>query len=905
MIPAFRSALRARLHRTALLALVLCLARGTLALATTGPVADGPDADEAAAAEAAEHTAADASSPTADSASQAASERTRLNLLGEVDSESGEARRNENVRLTLIDNNVLKELLRRMGATATIVKDFEAEKSFFGLEYGGNPKASLHNPRSPGGGLRGEVSWSHQNSALSARSFFQVGKVRPARTNDYGVKLSAPVGPKSALSLQLSQRRLLGQVNGNVLVPAADERTPLTNEPAKRALVERILGAYPSELPNRTDINERALNTNAPQNIHNDRASAALDNILGSDRLTLRYNVTLQHVEAFQLVGGQNPDTTTKNHNARLTWNRSWSPYTVTDVSAGYERIGSLLVPEETSLGAFYLFSRILQSIGPGSSIPIDRAQNMFRCGVRIARRSGNHTISGGFETLRKQVNGFESNNHRGTFSFRADFGRNAVANLLTGTPSAFRFAIGNAHRGFRNRSGVAFVQDAWKVLPDLTLQLGLRFEPVGGPVEVNSLSEIPYDADRNNLAPSLGFAYSPPGRWGVLRGAYGLHYGQIFNATFMQTRSNTPGVLTVVVNAPNLIEPFRELSPGDLNPNARSILYSLDPELSTPYSHQYNFSWTFQTRREWSLELGYVGSRSHRLLNQRYTNRAHPVDGIAQITRTINRRRADPRYFDVLRTVNGSIGYFDAAKATLRIPNWAGLNLDASYWWSKAIDLASDYTNTAVDRDGRRARSPSEFDVWGYMKGLSEFDQPHAVMFRMNYAVPGKRRLPRPLRSVLGGWQASSVVLWKAGTPFGVRAGSDSPGIGNVDGAGSDRPNLSDTSLLGRVINHPDTSREQLPLSAFEFMRPTDAGGNLGRNTFRKDGVWNVNTALSRRILLPKKASLLVRAESLNLLNHPQFAEPDINLASRTFGAITNTLNDGRAFRFTLQVAF
>ncbi|MCY4188919.1 MAG: hypothetical protein OXD30_10595, partial [Bryobacterales bacterium] len=136
-------------------------------------------------------------------------------------------------------------------------------------------------------------------------------------------------------------------------------------------------------------------------------------------------------------------------------------------------------------------------------------------------------------------------------------------------------------------------------------------------------------------------------------------------------------------------------------------------------------------------------------------------------------------------------------------------------------------------------------------------------------------------------------------------RAGSDSPGIGNVDGAGSDWPNILDASLLGRAVAHPDRSKSLLPRSAFEFIRPTDAGGDLGRNTFRKDSVWNVNAAVSRQIRLPKRKSMLFRAESLNALNHPQFAEPDINLASRTFGAITNTLNDGRAFRFTVRVGF
>ena len=832
-------------------------------------------------------------------------ERTRLNLLGEVDSGAGEARRNENVRLTLIDNNVLKELLRRMGATATVIDEFVADRSYFGLEYGGSPKPSLHAPVTSAASIHGELNWSHQNSALSARSFFQVGAVRPARTNDFGFKLGAPLGSSSAITVQMSQRRLLGQVNGNVLVPAVDERVPTSSDPAKIALIERILGAYPDALPNRTDINQRALNTNSAQNIRNNRASGALDNSFGKSRLTLRYNVTLQDVEAFQLVGGQNPDTTTKNHNTRVTWNRSWSPRTTADFTAGFERVGSLLVPEETSLGPFFLFSRILQSIGPSSSMPIDRAQNLFRLGAQVQRDAGNHKILAGVESLRQQVNGSESNNHRGTFSFRADFGRNAVENLLAGTPSSYRFAIGSAHRGFRNSSVTAYIQDRWKVGPKVTLQMGLRFEPVGSPDEVNGRSEIPYDSDMNNLAPSLGFAYYLGKDLGVLRGAYGLQYGELFNATYMQARFNTPSVLTVVVNAADLIDPLKEFSASDLDPSARSIRYGLDPELSTPYSHQYNFSWAFEPRNDWALELGYIGSRSHRLLNQRYTNRGQPVPGVEQVTRTINQRRADQDYFDVLKVVNGSIGYFDAAKITWTARNWAGFNLEASYWWSKAIDLASDYTNTAGGSDGRLGRSPYEYDVWNYMKGLSEFDQPHAVLWRVDYRVPSFSNAHRAARSILGGWQVSSVVLWKSGTPFGIRAGSDSPGIGNVDGAGSDRPNIIDSSILGQSVNHPDTSRSKLDRAAFAFIRPTEPGGNLGRNTFRKDSVWNVNVAFSRRVLEHNKTSLLFRAEALNFLNHPQFAEPDINLASRTFGAITNTLNDGRAFRFTIQVSF
>src|SRR5690606_12136366 len=140
------------------------------------------------------------------------------------------------------------------------------------------------------------------------------------------------------------QRKLRGQVNGNILVPAADERTPTATDPAVLAYVQRILAAFPDELPNRTDISERALNTNAPQNIDDHSAGATLDQAFGAnDRLMLRYNRTLQNVDALQLGGGQNPNTTTKNHDARITWNRTWNPATTTDFSIGYNRVSSLL----------------------------------------------------------------------------------------------------------------------------------------------------------------------------------------------------------------------------------------------------------------------------------------------------------------------------------------------------------------------------------------------------------------------------------------------------------------------------------------------------------------------------------------------------------------------------------
>ena len=148
-------------------------------------------------------------------------------------------------------------------------------------------------------------------------------------------------------------------------------------------------------------------------------------------------------------------------------------------------------------------------------------------------------------------------------------------------------------------------------------------------------------------------------------------------------------------------------------------------------------------------------------------------------------------------------------------------------------------------------------------------------------------------------------MVLLKTGTPFDVLSGSDAPGFGNVDGLQGDRPNVVDASVLGRAIGNPDTSARLLPRSAFAFIQPTDLRGNLGHNVFRKGGIANVNAALARSWRLGTEKTVTLRAESINWLNTPQFAEPGKELTSPNFGLITNTLNDGRTFRFTLRLQF
>jgi hypothetical protein len=125
------------------------------------------------------------------------------------------------------------------------------------------------------------------------------------------------------------------------------------------------------------------------------------------------------------------------------------------------------------------------------------------------------------------------------------------------------------------------------------------------------------------------------------------------------------------------------------------------------------------------------------------------------------------------------------------------------------------------------------------------------------------------------------------------------------VDGLQGDRPFLLDPSILGRTIGDPDSSTQLLPRSAFRFMNaPLEMQGSLGRNVIRKGKIANVNASVQRAFAV-REWQVTVRAESVNFVNTPQFAGPGDNLASPNFGQITNTLNDGRTFRFTMRLGF
>jgi hypothetical protein len=800
------------------------------------------------------------------------------------------AQRNENVAVQQIDTNAAKEANVRIGTRATASQFTGVDTEHFAVEHAQSPTEPLAiTAISPRTGWHGEAFWNHQNSIFNARTFFQVGPVLPSRRNSYGFRGTTEVGPLGYFTFTGSQRKIRGMVNGNVLVPLASERIPLTTDPAARAIVQRFLNAYPAQLPNRPDFDPRALNTNAPQVIDGLDGTARLDRDIARSRLSASYTISRQRTDAFQLVAGQNPDSDIHSHRLRLALRTALSPTTELVLAGSFNRTRSSITPEPNAVGPRVRFGYQIEELGPDSHFPTNRTLNSFRYGAQMARVTGAHSFFWGGDVTRFQLNGVETNNQRGYFQFTNNFGRAAIENLRMGTPSIYEVTMGDLYRAYRNWSGGVYFGDRWRIRR-VQMHYGLRYGWESAPVEAQSRDKIPYDCDCNNWSPRLGIAAELPHGW-LMRTAGAVSFAPIPTVTYAQNRNNPPSVFNIQRYNPSLVDPLVgfDTSISRYSPTV------LSPELTSSYAYQYNFTLEHRIFDRYTVRTGYVGSRSYKLMNSFVFNRARNVPGIVSTVFNVDERRPDARYTEIKEIVNAGIAYYDAALVTLDMPLRRGFTATATYTFSKAIDEGQDFTSIAANRDLLSSRSQSEYDSLKDRKGLSNFDSPHALMLDYSYQIPGGRH------RMLRGWQISGATLWKSGTPLTLYVGSDSPGFGNVDGAPSDRPNIVDPSILGMTIGDPNTAPLILRRDRFAYIQPGQLRGNLGRGTFRKATIANMNAAISKQINWHDR-TVLLRGEAYNLTNTPQFDEPQRNFSSPSFGRITNTLNDGRVLQLGVR---
>ncbi|MBI4459659.1 MAG: TonB-dependent receptor [Acidobacteria bacterium] len=822
-------------------------------------------------------------------------------------------------------NSLRRQLMIEHGPDPQPIHEFLPEQNTFGAELG-SPLREFQPLRSRAAPSqwRSSISDGFQNNALNARSFFTVGDLPAARTNQYDVSAGGPLpDERAAVFAHFGRLWDSGALNGNVQAPKAGERIPLANDPRARAVIAALLRAYGSGLPNfpaGPAISERQRNSNAPYRIDGVQGLFRFDaRRSAKSALAFLYSVDDYKDRPAEFVIGQKPQTDSRRTALQMSLTHNFSARAVVTGGFHFDRLAISLSPTEAFgklFGSQEIANQVpdvdfqadsLEDIGPGAPYPRRQVQNRFQLYSDATHLHGKHNLKLGWGSARIQLNDLQSDHVRGTLIFAADFGRSEIENFLLGRPALWLAGSGDYYRGFRNWEHFFYFGDRIRLKPSVDLSLGLRYEAATAPAEVRGRTEAGYSTDLTNFSPRLGLAWHPAGSDLTIRGGYGISYGVVFPATYQFARFSPPEICVEELAAPELASLFFS-PPIQRSAQQRCALRRVSADLVTPYSHQYTLSGERELPGSFFVRLSYFGTRSFHLFTQEISNRGRPVPGIPLATETLNDRRPDRRYYSVAEIESNSIAYYDAAQLSLQKRLTRGLTFRATYTFSKNIDLGGDFTNTAsgVEIPPQMGVSSSEMvSRVGDLKGWSLLDTPHHLMLSYTYLVPSAGPL-YGWKAWLRGWEISGTTVLQSGLPFSVHS-ADGPGLGNVDGVFNDRPNLLDPSILGQSITDPETSATQLRKEFFDTHIPPGGRGNIGYNVFRKDGMsnWNLSVGKVLRFRGAREISVRFRAEFHNLFNHPQFEKPESNLLTPGFGKITDTTNQGRTTRLSVRVDF
>ncbi|BCS32203.1 hypothetical protein TBR22_A14130 [Luteitalea sp. TBR-22] len=603
---------------------------------------------------------------------------------------------------------------------------------------------------------------------------------------------------------------------------------------------------------------------------------------------------------------------------ARFGWNSI--KFFMTPIAYGTNPAAAVGIPginlNEVTSAMTQLAFQTVRNLGANGNQPLITNQNDFQFFDNVTWLKGKHTVKvGGSLTLRSREI-LNADSIVGNFAFTnnqtsncAGLASGCTINAATGYDVA-SFLLGYATTKTRNLfdantyteqrpEWAAYVHDDWRASNRLTLNLGLRydlfvpwveiddrqsnFDPATGRFVVASPNAVINGIEvgrylqtysKTNFAPRLGFAYDLSGNARtVIRGGFGVFWNFTPGGTSSSKAQNPPFLQSTALNTSAGATTLRVSDglppPPGVDPNrpasgtTRSIF---DVNFRDGYARNWNVNLQQQLGTNYMIEVAYVGSQGRNMLLKGDPNQAPPVVGVSDPN--INR----PYYAvsPALRSIGQvqSIGTLDYHGFFIKVQrrfadNFSMLN---SYTWNKAIDLNS-------DNDGGVTLT-NVYDPQ-YNRGPSDYDVTHTLSSSWVYELPWARD------TWYGGWQTSGILYLRSGLPFTVTQtqGVLSTGTGN-------RPNR----LADGAIDNP-TIEKWFDTSAFAAPADTTGTyGDSGRNILRGPGQFNIDFSLIKNTRFGR-FNTEFRFEAFNLLNHPQFAQPNGTLGNPLFGQITAML--------------
>jgi Carboxypeptidase regulatory-like domain/TonB dependent receptor len=791
----------------------------------------------------------------------------------------------------------------RLAIPTDAIAEFRISTMLFTAENGSTPGGQIAvASRSGTNTLHGTVFEFLRNDIFDARQPIDtLNPHKPAfRLNQYGGSVGGPVARDRMFYFFTYEglRQSLGQTLPG-FVPSGSFKAQVA---AASPVLAPILDAYPEgqfPVTGSPDIEEFV--GAGRQLDHEDSAMLRLDRrFSAADSAYLRFNFDAALSEAPLAEGGSyledRQQVASRPVNGELEAMHIFSRSLVNELKFGFNR-GNVYTTNQGIANTPYTIA-----VSGLTSL----ANNEYKLGVgnsysyidNLTWVHGDHTLKLGVEVRRLQLN--QGNTANGTVTY------SSPASFLINSVSSATLADELPVNGLRKTEIYSYAEDEWKVRPNFTLNLGVRYTFYNLFHEVNGKA-IPFDfatcgpvgfcgagrsfgaPNTRDVDPRISVTWAPAAMGGktVLRSGFGLYHGDgqlddqnlpISNEVGQYSLSGVSYPITPFLNGPGTV------SARDDYRNRKDM-----------YVSQWGLSVQQAFPRDLVGTLSYVGSKGTNLLTTSYVNLKDPVTGL----------RPYSAFGQVQWRGNFNNSSYEGLVASLQRSFTHGLLLSANYVYAHEIDQDS-----AGGGDSDFPQNPACLSC---ERASGDFDVRHVLTANSVYELPfgeGKAFLSQPgiASAILGRWSVATIVSDRSGLPINVTEDRSSKSVA-TGYTTSQRPNrvpgVSLTPRGGKGI--------ESWINPAAFALVADSGyGDAPRNIGHGPNLWQADLAVAKRIPIKESAQIQFRSEFFNIFNRAQYGQPLADFSSNTFGQIIGAVNTGpvgtgtpREIQFMLRLEF
>lgn len=833
------------------------------------------------------------------------------------------------------------------------IQEFKVQTSAAPAAYGGGPSVINVTFRSGTNEFHGAFYEFVRNAAFDAKNFFDSGSnpIPPYHLNQFGANVAGPViipklfnGRDKLFFFADYEGKRVSQAQTytstvptaafragdfSALLPKTPLRIPGTTTPLPNNRVTQIdptsaklLALFPDpNIPGAGTVNNYLYNGALVNNI--DQGDIRVDYRTNNSSIFGRYSkenaatVNPGYLPAPAVGAGPGYPglTLAPGQQAVLGYGRSIGPNKYYEIRVGFSRLIETIIDADTSYGKLAeqlgipnanlsgtgLTSISISgnaSLGDGNG-SLEKVNNLWEVDQAFSWVKSSHELKFGFNWMSTRFAFYTPPKPVGSYTFNGGYTGYGLADFLYGRPISSQLDITKFFDLIRFRP-TFYVQDNWRVTPKLTLNIGLRnemvtpwterhnrlagFDPTGGgnlvpvgtaPFPGNSVTDGRYA----NLAPRFGFAYSFDGKT-VLRAGFGIFYSyETYNSNPMAKNApfngalattNTTGVAGYAAALP-ISAGFPSARP-DLFPVAGTTFQVYRREFPNPSANEWNFNLQRQLSGRDVLSVAYVGQNGVHLLINPNINQAVPG------STPVATRRLYPNFGDGILNCTCANSSYNSLQVTYQNHLSSGFDFQGAYTYAHSLDNSSGNSNVTSIQNSANLR---------LFRGNSDFDIRHSLVLSWSYELPfgrGKRfgsSAQGLLQGAIGGWQINSIDTFSTGAPFTpvmvtslLNSGSTVQWPNRIGSGKLDNP------TIGAWFNTAD------------FQSPGNyVFGNSGRNILFGPGTKQFDLSVFKSIAFTEGGTrrLQFRAESFNILNTPQFNNPNAQIGNLAAGTISS----------------